>query len=152
MLEHRADPDISSRYGVTPLSLAVANGSTDMVTTLLEAGADANTREQSGEPVLLSAAAVGEVGPVSALLAHEAVLEARDPNFHQTALMIAARQWHEDVVAYLLAAEADPNAAKPLLVRSAGSDTIHSVATILASASFVVARQPTAVVATPLPA
>lgn len=111
MLSHGADPNISSRYGETPLSLAVANGSAAMVESLLNAGADSNTAINTGEPVLLSAAAVGEIGPVQALVEHGANISARDPNFDQTALMIAARQGHNTVIQYLLEQGADPNAA-----------------------------------------
>lgn len=111
LLDKGADPNVSSRYGVTPLTLAVANGNTAMVRLLLEAGADPETRELSGEPVLLSAAAVGVTGPVQSLVEHGASVDARDAKFGQTALMIAAREGHANVVRYLLDQGADPNAA-----------------------------------------
>jgi ankyrin repeat protein len=42
LLRAGADPKLVTRYGVTPMSLAVANGNAAMIKLLLEAGADAN--------------------------------------------------------------------------------------------------------------
>lgn len=111
LLDAGADAGISSRYGVTSLGLAVANGDFAMVKLLLEAGVDSNTREASGESVLMTASAVGVVESVNLLLNHGAVVDWRDPNFGQTALMLAAREGHADVVALLLSRGADPNAS-----------------------------------------
>ena len=41
--------NVTNRYGVTPLSLACANGSTGLVELLLAAGADADTTLRGGE-------------------------------------------------------------------------------------------------------
>lgn len=110
MLDKGSDPNISNRYGVTPLTLAVDAGNTDMVRLLLEAGADANTVLHNKKPILFSAAAVGVLGSVQELVNHGAKVDARDPQFGQSALMIAANEGHADVVNYLLEQGADPNA------------------------------------------
>jgi ankyrin repeat protein len=91
-----------NRYGVTPLSLACANGNAPMIALLLEAGADVNAIEPTGETMLMTAAAVGTLDAVKVLLDRGAVIDARDKNFEQTALMVAVRENHPDVVKLLL--------------------------------------------------
>jgi ankyrin repeat protein len=100
----RAGGDVSkrNRYGVTPMSLASANGSAEMIALLLEAGADANVTDQTGETALMTATKVGNVDAIRALLDHGATVDARDPAFQQTALMMAVRENHPDVVRLLI--------------------------------------------------
>src|SRR5688572_463756 len=45
-----ADVTLATRYGVTPLFLAASNGNTDMIRMLLDAGADPNAVDATGEP------------------------------------------------------------------------------------------------------
>jgi ankyrin repeat protein len=111
LLEAGADPNSLTSNGVSPLGLAIANGSPAMVGLLLEAGANANTLEPSGESMLMSAAAVGVTSSVEALLEHGAEVDGRDANFDQTALMIASREGHPEVVSLLLGHGADANAS-----------------------------------------
>src|SRR5215831_14409623 len=77
----RAGADVSkpNRYGVTPMSLASANGSAEMTATK-----------------------VGNVDAVRTLLDHGATVDARDPAFQQTALMMAVRENHPDVLNLLI--------------------------------------------------
>ena len=111
LLKAGADPNNLTGNGVSPLSLAIAEGNPAMVELLLESGAVANALEASGETLLMSAAAVGVVGTAQALLDHGATVDASDAEYAQTALMIAAREGHEDIVALLLSKGANPNAA-----------------------------------------
>lgn len=104
-----ADASKPNRYGVTPISLAAANGNAQMVALLLEAGADANTSDTQGETALMTAAGVGNVDVVKTLLDHGATVDARDPAFQQTALMIAIRDDHPDVVKLLIERGAQVN-------------------------------------------
>jgi len=64
-----ADPQVTNRYGVTPLSLACTNGASVMVTLLLDAGADPNLALHGGETPLMTAARTGRLDVVQALLA-----------------------------------------------------------------------------------
>src|SRR5207247_9702061 len=91
----------TNRYGVTPLSLACVNGNTELVESLLAAGADPNTTLRGGETVLMTAARTGKVGPVKALLSRGAIVDAKERR-GQTALMVAAADGHDAVGGWLL--------------------------------------------------
>src|SRR5688572_14901706 len=97
-----ANAKLANRYGVTPLFLACANGNEAMIRLLLDAGADPNAADPTGETPLMAAARVGTLGAVKLLLERGSVLEAKDPAFQQTALMVAVRENHPEVVAFLV--------------------------------------------------
>ena len=92
-------PKLANRYGVTPLFLACSNGNAAMIRLLLDAGADPNSEDPTGETALMEAARVGTLDAVKLLLERGAELDAKDPAFQQTALMVAVRENHPDVVA-----------------------------------------------------
>ena len=96
-----AGADAANDLGATPLWNASLNGSSAMVRSLLEAGADPNAALILGETVVMTAARSGNASAVGQLLASGA-----DPNVSaargQTALMWAAAQGHSDVVAIWL--------------------------------------------------
>jgi len=102
--------NVTNRYGVTPLSLACANGNLAIIELLLAAGADANAPIHGGETPLMTAARTGKIAPVQALLARGAAVNAKLPG-GQTALMWAAAEGHAVVVEALLAAGADLGAS-----------------------------------------
>jgi ankyrin len=102
LLRAGADPKLMTRYGVTPMSLAAASGNAAMLKLLLEGGADANTPDGAGDTPLMTAAQVGSLDSVKTLLAAGATLDARDKNFQQTALMVAVRANHPDLVRYFI--------------------------------------------------
>jgi ankyrin repeat protein len=104
-----ADASKPNRYGVTPMQLACANGNAKMIALLLEAGADPNVVDRQGETALMNAARVGSVDSVKTLVDHGAKVEARDPAFQQTALMIAIRENHPAVVQLLVERGAEVN-------------------------------------------
>jgi len=110
LLRAGADPKLITRYGVTPMSLAVANGNAAMIKLLLEGGADANAPDGAGDTPLMTAAQVGSLESVKTLLAAGATLDARDKNFQQTALMVAVRANHPDLVRYFIEQGAAVNA------------------------------------------
>src|SRR5262249_52499923 len=72
----RAGADVTklNGYGVTPMSLASANGNAQMIALLLEAGAGANVTDQTGETALMSATKVGNVDAIQTLLDHGATV------------------------------------------------------------------------------
>jgi ankyrin repeat protein len=111
LLQAGADANSLTERGISPLSLAIANGNTAMVDLLLKAGAHAGELEPSGETLLMRASEVGVLPVVQLLVKHGAAVDVRDARFGQTALMFAARAGHADIVAALLAAGAKPNVA-----------------------------------------
>src|SRR5262245_14904056 len=105
----RAGANVKSvnRYGVAPLSLAITNGNSAMVDRLLQAGADPNTTLPGGETALMTAARVGKLPTVKALIARGATVDAKDEKHGQTALMWAAAEGHAPVVEMLVELGAD---------------------------------------------
>ncbi|MCC6632137.1 MAG: ankyrin repeat domain-containing protein [Gammaproteobacteria bacterium] len=110
LLKSGADANALTERGVSPLSLAVANGNAAMVQLLIRSGAKANQSEPAGETLLMQAAQVGETAVVKLLLDHGAEVNARDPHFGQTALMFAARAGHAPIASLLIARGAELDA------------------------------------------
>ena len=109
LLRAGANPSATDRYGVTPLFLACVNGNAAMVRRLLDAGADANAVDPGGESALMTAARTGSPDVLRVLIARGARVDAREPEYQQTALMIAVREDHLTAIDILLAAGASPN-------------------------------------------
>src|SRR5262245_36856571 len=109
LLAAGAKAGAADRYGVTPLYLAAVNGNADIIRRLLDAGADANGVDAGGETVLMTATRTGTPAALRALLERGAMVDVREPEFQQTALMIAVREDHDEAVGVLLAAGASPN-------------------------------------------
>jgi uncharacterized protein len=105
-----ADVRFADRYGVTPLFLACTNGNAAMIKLLLESGADANSVDPTGETALMVATRVGDLNSVKVLLDAEAKVDTTDPTYKQTALMIAVREDHADIVRLLVERGANVNA------------------------------------------
>ncbi|MES1261664.1 MAG: ankyrin repeat domain-containing protein [Acidobacteriota bacterium] len=108
LLQAGANAKAANRYGVTPLSLACTNGNGAMVELLLRAGADPNTTLPGGETVLMTAARTGRVAAVQSLIAHDALVNAKEPRRGQTALMWAAAEGNVEAIEALIAGGANP--------------------------------------------
>jgi ankyrin len=98
-----AQATLANRYGLTPLAIAAANGNAAMIGILLDAGADPNALDPAGETPLMNAARVGSLEALTLLLDRGATIDATDATYQQTALMVAVRQNHPDIVKVLLA-------------------------------------------------
>jgi len=110
LIKSGADVKVANRYGVTPLYLAALNGNAAIIEKLLKASADANAAVTEGETALMTASRSGHVDAVKMLIAHGAVVDARENWRGQTALMWAAAEGHPDVIRELAAHGADVNA------------------------------------------
>ncbi len=107
-----ANVKASTRLGAfTPLLLASKSGGAPMVTTLLDAGADANDATSNGTTALMLASASGSVEAVSALLDRGASINTTESAMGQTALMFASAYDRGAVVDLLVARGADVAAA-----------------------------------------
>ncbi len=98
-----AQATLANRYGLTPLSIAAANGSASMIGLLLDAGADANAPDPAGDTPLMNVSRVGSIEAVTLLLDRGATINATDATYQQTALMVAVRENHPDIVKLLIA-------------------------------------------------
>ncbi len=107
LLRAGAAVDATSRYGITPLSLACTSRSGPVVRLLLDSGADPSRRQRGGETPLMTAARAGASEAVEALIAAGAQVNHREELRGQTALMWAVAEGHVDVVRALIDAEAD---------------------------------------------
>jgi len=111
VLDAGADPSLASRYGVLPLLLAAQQGNAEMIRLLVGAGAAPNAAAANGETMLMAAIDAGSLAAVTALRELGADVNARDPQFRQSALMFAARTGHSAILETLLAAGAELDAA-----------------------------------------
>jgi ankyrin repeat protein len=110
LIQSGAKVDVKDRYGLTPLYYAASNGNGAIVQRLLKAGADANIANKEGDTALMAAARAGNVDAITALLGHDAAVNAKDGLTEQTALMWAARSNHAAAAQALLEHGADVNA------------------------------------------
>src|SRR5688572_8617510 len=110
LLRAGADVRKPNRYGLLPVSLAAQNANHTMIKLLVESGADVNSTDAVGETPLVAATAIGGLAAVEALVAAGATVDARDRTFRQSALMVAVRANHAELVRYFLAHGAEVNA------------------------------------------
>jgi ankyrin repeat protein len=101
----RVDVNARNNYdGETALIRAVENGNSEIVATLVEAGADMNIRDNYGNTPLIRASMIGEEYILEVLLDLGADVNAQS-NAGDTALIMASRRGHYDIVEMLLASE-----------------------------------------------
>jgi ankyrin repeat protein len=103
-----ADPNTTTAYGRTLLSLAAQSGSVDTVKALLDARADVHRADSSGRSPLIYAAIEANPDVTRLLLQHGAAVNAAD-QFGDSPLIYAVRPGGIGVVLALLAHGADIN-------------------------------------------
>lgn len=131
--DEAAEPEEEVR---DPVVAAVQDGTVRELRSLLEDGADANTKTEAGAPVLSVAAIKGDEDIVAALLEAGADIEAADET-GATALMYAAQFDHDDIVATLIEAGANVNATDTLgwtpLIRAVIGGNEEAVSALMAA-------------------
>lgn len=68
LIQNKANPNISDKYGITPLIKAPRVSSDSTISQLIEAGADVNEESKNGETALLNAASYGKVSAAQTLI------------------------------------------------------------------------------------
>jgi ankyrin repeat protein len=109
LLSHGANANVATRYGITPLGLAVENGNPRMTASLLAAGADPNL-DNGGQTALHIAARTNATQAGRLLLAKGAAVDARTDWQSVTPLMVAASAGASAMVEVLISAGGDVNA------------------------------------------
>ncbi|MEQ1694014.1 MAG: ankyrin repeat domain-containing protein, partial [Gemmatimonas sp.] len=108
LLQARARVSATTRIGaLTPLHLAAQNASAGVVRALLRANADVRVMTGDSVTVLHLAAMGGDTAIVGALLRAGAEINATEPAWGQTPLMVAAGRGRADAVKLLLTKGAD---------------------------------------------
>lgn len=70
LLEHKADPNIERRLGITPLSFAAINGNADIARMLINSGANVNVMSRYKNSPLYFAARMGHPEIINLLVEH----------------------------------------------------------------------------------
>jgi ankyrin repeat protein len=136
-----AELEVRNHEGLTPLGIACGSGNWRLARFLLERGA--NAQADGATPALLAAASVDEddAAGVLLLLKHKARVDARDA-LGRSALHGAAACGHEDIIAALLAAHADPQArdaaGRTPLLEAARGGSLAAVEALAAAGADVV--------------
>ncbi len=105
-----ANLEVTTRVAqYTPLLVAARTGHGDVVTALLDAGANARARTSTGVTALHFASAAGHVPAIESLLSHGAEVEAHEFSQDQTPLIFAANRGRVEAIRTLIAAGADPS-------------------------------------------
>lgn len=141
-----ANVNAKNDYSATPMSLACTNGNAAMVEKLLAAGANPNMASAAGETPLMRCARTGSADAVKALIAKKALVDARNTEQGQTALMWAVSQKHPEAAEALIKAGADVKARSkagftPLLFAARVGD-VGSAKVLLAAGADVNERAP----------
>jgi len=110
LLAKGARVDARNELGWTPLIVAVKEDRFEIVSNLVEKGADVNARSTStvGSAVLCFAASAGDLKVIQFLLDHSADIEIQSKN-GTTPLYAAVTEKKLDVARFFLAKGADPN-------------------------------------------
>ena len=116
LLQHGADPALSTEDGVTPLHAVAGTEHVDVARMLIDAGADVNAADSRGSTPLDGTCCCQELAVIRLLLEHGA-----DPN-KGTPLVEAAGNDNLDVVRLLLQYGADASRGAPILAAAERGD------------------------------
>lgn len=125
------------------LFIAIAHGSSTQVASLIAAGADPNARDDRGEPAAIVALHAGQPEIAEVLVKAKGIdLEAENSQ-GQTVMMVAAYQGRLDLVAELVAADAEVNhKGWTALHFAASAGKVDVVKFLLDNAAYIDAESP----------
>jgi len=107
LLKAGAKPNVTNKYGSSPLAESVKLGDIDLVRMLLDAKADPDSPNQDGQTALMLSSAIGSLKISELLLSRGANVNAVEAFRGQTALMWAAAGNQPEIVDLLLSKRAD---------------------------------------------
>ena len=110
LIARHANVNAVNAYGVNAMLLAAESSNTQLIDTLLKAGAKATSANLDGETALHLVARTGNVDAAKLLIAHGAKVDAREKFGEQTPLMWATARRHPAMVEFLISKGADVNA------------------------------------------
>ena len=110
LIKGGADVNAVNDYGATALSEGAVLGATPIIKALVDAGADVRHTNPEGETPLMVVARAGNVESAKLLIAAGADVNATEEWGGQSALMWAAAQSQSEMVKFLVANGADPDA------------------------------------------
>jgi ankyrin repeat protein len=96
-----------NKYGASPLAEAARVANAELVSMLLEVGADATVANEDGQTPLMLAARTGNIAVAKLLVEHGADVNRREQYRDQSAVMWAAAEGHAEMVAFLVSKGAD---------------------------------------------
>jgi len=125
------------------LFIAIDEGSTARVLTLLDSGANPNARDDRGEPALIYALHTGKPAIAEILARAKGIDLEAENHYGQTALMVAAYQGRLDLVNELIEDDAEVNhKGWTALHFAASSGQIDVVRVLLDHAAYIDAESP----------
>ncbi len=141
LIARGADVNTTAPYrALTPLMLAADSGSAEMLSLLLESGAEVNQLSEDGNTALHFAAEFGSVEACRLLLLHGAKVSVADDHW-LTPLHLAAEHSFTDVMQLLLNSGANPNAGQGIastpLHKAAGAGQLEAIELLLANGADV---------------
>jgi ankyrin repeat protein len=110
LIKAGADLSAANDFGATALSEAAIIADTAILKLLITAGVDVDAPNAEGQTALMVVARTGNVEAAQLLLSHGAKVNATEQWGGQSALMWAAAQKQPEMIKFLLARGADPNA------------------------------------------
>lgn len=110
LLDSGVDPNLSNRWGFTPIIEASRYGNTEIAELLLENGVNPIFIDKMGHTPLTMASRFGNIEIVKLLLLeYDVDPDIKDYDVGNTSLIVASREGHSDIVELLLELDANPN-------------------------------------------
>ena len=126
LLNHKAKTDVVTNKGNTPLLTAcLGNNQQEIISLLLQHGADARAKNKRGVTTLIQLAGFGDTMSAAKLLALGADINAKTKD-SVTALFVATRHGHRDMVKWLINNGADVNSMDNYKATALAYGVVHN--------------------------